>query len=401
VATARDVAKRAGVSTSTVSHVLNGTRTVSDDLRARVLAAFEELNYEPNPFARSLKVKRSNTIGLVILDLANPFYTAVARGVEDVVREHGYALIIGNSDEEAAKEADYVRLLRARRVDGLLLMPSGERHEAFIKLVRSQFPLVFVDRVIHGLDVSSVSIDSELAAHQMTEHLIGLGHRRIGIIAGPPWSSGMMERLAGYRRAILEHGLPIDEALVVSGSGTSPADLAVLSAAGRGESGRIATEQMLALDEPPTALFATNNQLAVGAFAVLRRLGIRIPEDIALVGFDDFQWGDLVTPRITRVAQPTYEMGRTAAMTLIARIENPTAPSRRVILGAQLLIRESSGGPIGPVTTETQETLESVATRENLENLDSADDPGGVAIGDGAGRAATDLPRGLAASARP
>ena len=270
----------------------------------------------------------------------------MARGVEDVTRAHGYALILANSDEEVSKEADRLRLLRARRVDGLLLMPAGERHEAVTKLVRAQFPLVIVDRLLSGLDVSSVSIDSELASYWLTEHLIGLGHRRIGIIAGPPWSSGMIDRLAGYRRAMREHRLDMDEALVVSGSGMTPADAAILSAAGRGESGRIAVEQMLALDEPPTALFATNNQLAMSAFGALRRMRVRIPEDIALVAFDDFEWGDLVTPRITRVAQPTYEMGQAAAELLIARIDNPTTPSRRIILGAQLLIRESSGGPI-------------------------------------------------------
>ncbi len=345
MATARDVARRAGVSTSTVSHVLYGTRTVSDDLRVRVLAASEELSYEPNPFARSLKVKRSNTIGLVILDIANPFYTAVARGVEDVAREHGYAVILSNSDEEVAKEAEYCRVLRARHVDGLVLMPAGSRHEALIKVVRSGFPLVFVDREVPGLDVSSVSIDSEPVAHQMTLHLIELGHRRIGIIAGPPWSSGMMGRLAGFRRAMQEHDVEIDETLVVSGSGSSPADAAVVSAAGRGESGRIATEQMLSLPRPPTAIFATNNQLAMRAFGTLRQMGVRIPDDISLVAFDDFQWGDLVTPRITRVAQPTYEMGRTGAETLIARIQHPLAPSRRILLGAHLLLRESAAAP--------------------------------------------------------
>ena len=345
VATARDVARRAGVSTSTVSHVLNGTRTVSDELRGRVLAAYDELNYEPNPFARSLKVKRSNTIGLVILDTANAFYTAVARGVEDVAREHGLSVILGNSDEMVSKEAEYLRVLRARRVDGLLLMPAGEPHETLTKLVRSQIPLVLVDRVIPGLDVCSVSIDSELAAHQVVDYLLRLGHRRIGIIAGPPWSSGIIERLAGYRRALVEAGLPIENDLIVSGSGSTPADVAVVSAVGRREAGRVATEQLLGLHRPPTALFTTNNQLTMGAFEAIRGLGLRVPEDIALAGFDDFEWGDLVSPRITRVAQPSNELGRSAAQLLIARIENPTAPSRRIILGAQLLVRESSGGP--------------------------------------------------------
>jgi LacI family transcriptional regulator len=346
VTTALDVARRAGVSTSTVSHVLNGTRIVSDEARDRVLAALAELNYEPNPFARSLKVHRSNTIGLVILDISNAFYTAVARGVEDVAREQGYSLILGNSDEMVSKEAEYLRFLRARRVDGLLLMPAGERHEALVKLAHSHFPLVLVDRTIPGLDLSSVSIDSETPARDIVDLLIGLGHRRIGVIAGPPWSTGMMERLAGYRGALAEAGIPMDESLIISGSGQTRADAAIVSAAGRSEAGRVAAAQLLALPDPPTAVFAANNQLSVGAFDAIRKAGLSMPDQLAFVGFDDFEWAELVTPRITRVAQPTYEMGRTAAQLLISRIADPTAPTRRIILGATVLVRESSGGPL-------------------------------------------------------
>lgn len=336
--TAQDVARRAGVSTSTVSHVLNGTRVVSDDLRERVLRAFDELDYEPNAVARSLKIKRSNTIGLIISDISNVFFTAIARGVEDVAQESGYALILCNSDDDASKEAEYLRLLRARRVDGLVIAPAGDRHDALVRLVQSQFPLVLVDRDVPGLDASTVTIDNESAAFAAVNHLIGLGHRRIAMVASWPRFIPNQARVAGYRRALEEAGIPEDRGLFAP-------------VAGRSEEARLAAAGLLDLDPRPTAFFASTNQMTMGTIAAIYDHGLNIPDDIALVGFDDVAWASVLHPRLTTVAQPTYELGRTAAQLLLTLIkDDPLAPSRRVILGARLIVRESAGEVAGRPT---------------------------------------------------
>ena len=329
--TLRDVARRAGVSTSTVSHVLNGTRPVSEELRRRVLDAMHELGYEPNAVARSLKVNRSNTIGLIISDISNPFFTAVVRGVEDVAQARGYTVILCNSDEDVAKETTYLKVLRSKRVDGLILAPAGRPHEYLRNLVKADFPLVFLDRDIEGLGVAAVLLDNEGAARQAVRHLVDLGHRRIGMITGRPSISTTTERLAGYLAALREAGLPVDERLIVSGGSSI-------------EGGRAAANALLDLDPRPTAIFSANNLMTIGALVAIDARGLSIPEDIALVGFDDFPWSGVLRPRLTTVAQPTYELGRMAAEVLLRRLAGSRSePPERVVLPGKLTVRESCG----------------------------------------------------------
>ncbi len=334
MATARDVARRAGVSTSTVSHVLNGTRGVSRELRERVLAACQELSFEPNVVARSLKTSRSQTIGFVVPDV-NAFFTEILLGAEEVAEERGYSVIFCHSHDDPQEEQSYLRLLRGRRVDGIILAPYGTRHKELDHLVQSQFPLVLVDRRIPGYSLDLVSVDNEPAAHAAVRHLIDLGHRRIGMVSGDPRRSSTEPRVRGYLQAHLEAGIPIDPALQVSGSGLTA-------------EGRLAVLELLSRPVPPSALFVANNLMTIGAMMAVQELGLSIPDDLAYVGFDDFDWAGLLRPRLTMIAQPTYEIGRTAAQMVIDRIgEVPSKPARRVALGGTLVVRESSGAQAG------------------------------------------------------
>jgi LacI family transcriptional regulator, galactose operon repressor len=343
VSTARDIARMAGVSTSTVSHVLNNTRWVSPDLRDRVLAAAQELRYEPDTLARSLRVRRSNSIGLVISDVGNPFFTSVVRGAEDVARANGYALILCNSDEDPEKEATYLRLLIGRRVEGLILAPAGVRHDYLASLIKGGFPLVFLDRDVPATEVAAVVLDNRRAARDAVEHLIGLGHRRIGMIAGRPAISTTVDRVAGYRTALRTAGIPYDETLVISGGS-------------RTDEARLATHRLLDLPSPPTALLVGNNLMTIGAVAGIQARGLAIPDDVSVAGIDDFSWADVFHPTLTTIAQPTYELGRSAAELVLSRIAGESAiASKRVVLRGHLVVRESTGSRLGtsrePVST--------------------------------------------------
>ncbi len=217
MATTKDVARRAGVSMSTVSHVLNATRFVAPERRERVLSAMRDLGYEPNAVARSLRVNRSRAIGLIISDIGNPFFTAVVRGVEDAAQAAGYIVILCNSDEDPDKEETYLRQLRSNRVDGLILAPAGVAHAYLRALVRQASPVVFIDREVPTLEVSAVVLANEPAAHAAVDHLIKLGHRRIGMIIGRPPVSTTDQRRAGYERALVEAGVAIDPRLIKEG----------------------------------------------------------------------------------------------------------------------------------------------------------------------------------------
>jgi LacI family transcriptional regulator len=333
VATARDIARAVGVSTSTVSHVLNGTRWVSPELRQRVLEAADRLGYEPDALARSLRVRKTNTIGLLISDIANPFFTAVTRGIQDVVQARGYALILSNSDEDPDKEVGYLRVLTSRRVDGIILAPAGTAYPYLAGLAGSGFPIVLLDREISGQAVAAAVLDNRGAAVAATEHLLGLGHRRIGVIAGRPHISPTEERILGYRSALEDAGVEYDEALVTSGGS-------------RLAEARRAAEQLLALTPRPSALFVTNNMMTIGAMGAIRHASLRVPEDISIVSIDDVSWADVFEPRLTTVAQPTYELGRTAADLVLRRITGDAdAAAVRVVLPGHLIIRESTAPP--------------------------------------------------------
>jgi len=331
--TVRDVARRAGVSTSTVSHVLNRTRFVSDDLRDRVMAAMRELEYHPNAAARMLSLRRSNALGLIVSDIRNPFFASITRGVEDVAQEHGYTVVLCNSDEDLMRETACLKTLESRQVDGVLLASAGVADEYLTRLVQAGFPMVLVDRDLPDLGAPAVLLDNEGAAYSAVKHLIERGHQRIGMLSGRGSISTTTERVAGYQRALREAGIELDGQLVISGESTS-------------EGGAAATHVLLDMQPPPTAIFSGNNLMSIGALSAIASRNLTVPDDVALVGFDDFPfpWSDAFRPHLTTVAQPTYELGRRAAETLVHVLNGSKAQAaERTVLEGKLVIRESSG----------------------------------------------------------
>ncbi|MFI6638163.1 LacI family DNA-binding transcriptional regulator [Streptomyces sp. NPDC050504] len=327
----KDVAAEAGVSVATVSRVLNDHPSVSPDARSRVLAAVAALGYRPNAVARSLRTDQTRTLGLVISDVLNPYFTTLARSVEEEARALGYSVIIGNADERPDLQDHHVRTLLDRRIDGLLVSPTDGGSPLMLDAARGGTPMVFVDRWIPGLDAPGppvVRADGRAAVRELVRHLHGLGHRRLAIIAGPAATTTGSERVAAFRDALGELGLALPDAYI--GQGDFQA-----------ESGRRATERFLALPEPPDAVFAADNLMALGALDAIRERGLRVPGDIALAAFDDIPWFVHTDPPITAIAQPTGELGRAAVRALVDLIEG--RPARSVDFPARLVVRRSCG----------------------------------------------------------
>lgn len=333
MATIRDIARKAGVSVATVSYVINGTKPVAAETAARVRRAMEELDYYPNAAAQTLRTRTTHVIGTVISDITNPFFATLVRGVEDCAREQGYSVLICNTGESLENEKLYLELLCRRRVDGLILAPTGKNDELIHRLIRRKLPIVFIDRVLPGLSAPSVLSRNEEGAYFATSHLIRHGHRRIGIILGLPHVSTTQERLLGYLRAHEEHGIPPDPSLVVHGNS-------------RIFAAEEACKALLSLEDPPTAVFATNNLMAIGAMRYIRRRGLRCPRDISLVGFDDFEWAEAFDPPLTTVAQRPYEMGKLAAQTLLSLVKGEGELEARVVrVEVELKVRGSVAPP--------------------------------------------------------
>jgi DNA-binding LacI/PurR family transcriptional regulator len=328
----RDVARRAGVSSATVSRVLSGNESVDANLRDRVMTAVHELNYRPNKVARSLRVQKSTTIGLVIPDIQNPFYLSIVRAVEDVAYEAHYRIFLCNSDEDIEKEALYLNQLVDENIAGVILSPAREENTMIANQIRrfaESTPVVVLDRQLRGVALDTVLTNNQEAAYGLVSHLISNGHRSIGAILGVSDITTGRERLDGYIRALSDHGISLVPERIIQ----------VIPKEGNGYT---AARQLLSLSEPPTALFTGNCELTAGALRAIRDLDLNVPYDIALAGFDDMQWNVIVQPGITAVAQPTYELGRMAANLLMERIENPSLPIREVVLKSKLVVRESS-----------------------------------------------------------
>ena len=329
MATMREVAERAGVSITTVSHVINDTRFVSDELVTRVREVIQELNYQPDQRARSLRVGRSDTIAMMVTDIQNPFFPAVVRGSEDCAREHGYSLILCNTDENPSQEELYVSLMMERRVDGFLIAPSIRPEKTLRFLVDQSTPLVIIDRRC-SLPVDQVYSDNENGAYQATKHLIEFGHTRIGTIVELEGIPTFDDRVHGWRRALEEAGIPVENRWL------KQAGLEVEGAAA-------AAGRLLEGPSPVTAIFATNNVMTLGTLEFLKRTGLSCPEDAAIVGFDDPEWAASFNPAITSVAQEPYEMGYQGVELLIERIEGDESPPKDLCLRCNLRIRESTG----------------------------------------------------------
>ena len=330
-----DVAAKAGVSVATVSRVLSNKPHVRPALRERVLAAVAQLDYQPSRVARSLRMQRSQVFGLIIGDIQNPFFTALARAVEDIAHSHEHAVFLCNTDENADKEQLYVALMEAEQVAGVIIAPTQEINSPCRWLVESGVPVVAIDRRLHDLKVDTVLVDNVHSAREVVRHLIEQGHQRIAVIAGPSATTTGRERLEGYVLAMEEAGRAINPAYIRQGLHTEEVGM------------RMAFE-LLDEPSPPDAIFAANNLLAAGVLAAMQSRNIRVPDELAIAAFGEVPWMRLVNPPMTVVRLPIYDMGAAAANLLIDRIhrrgtnagEQP--PPQEVVLRGQLLIRESS-----------------------------------------------------------
>jgi LacI family transcriptional regulator len=331
--TQEDVARMAGVSRATVSYVINnrtdGNVRISEETRCRVLEAIEELGYRPNVLARSLRRGQTHTIGMIVPDNTNPFFAEVARGVEDTSFEQGYSVILCNSDSDLDKELLYTNVLAEKRVDGILFVAVGMSAERICVLQERRMPVVVVDRDIPGVTVDSVMTANERGGWLATRHLIELGHRRIAFIAGPSDVTPSAERVTGYRQALREADIPVDEALILKGDFQY-------------ESGYQATHQLLSIDDSPTAIFACNDLMAIGTISAAVGLGRQIPADLSVVGFDDVPLACFANPSLTTVVQPKYEIGVVAATMLLERMQDPDRPPHRKMLDTELVVRQST-----------------------------------------------------------
>jgi LacI family transcriptional regulator len=334
-----DVARLAGVSTMTVSRVVNASGYASAETRARVEAAVTELGYVPNALARQLRSKRAKTVALVVSDISNPFFTTIARGVEDFFVDHGFSVIYCNSDESETEEDHYLRMLIERQVDGILLVPARSSDESFRLLRAHDVPVVVLDRRIATTDVDSVLCDSEAGAYELARHLVEIGHRRIAVLTGRRTVSTSVDRVAGVRRALAEAGLALDEDLVHFGGFN-------LGKLNQADGRRMALEVLAAPGERPTAIFCANNFIAFGAIRALREAGLRVPDDMSVVAFDDLPEEWVEEPFLTVVAQPAYEIGHQAATRLLDRISGSRGPGgESLMLPFELIIRRSSAPP--------------------------------------------------------
>nr|WP_185160100.1 LacI family DNA-binding transcriptional regulator [Pseudomonas sivasensis] len=323
-----DVASRAGVSTSTVSHVLNGTRKVSPATVQAVQRAIQALGYIPNTLARSLARSSTNTLGVAISALSNHYFSETVHAIETECAKHGYMMLFVDTHDDPEQELRVVTALHHRRVDGIVLAPSNGSM-ALAYLQANEIPAVLVDRMMSE-HFDQVGVENAQPTQALIEHLIAHGHRRIGFIAGRAGFSTTDERVAGYKAALQAAGLVFDPQLLVDGgSNTEPA--------------RQATVQLLALAAPPTAIMAGNNLMTLGAMQALREAQIEVPGQMALVGFDDFDWADLFVPRLSLIAQPVKALGARAVELLLQRMAAPGAPPQSVRLAPTLQLRNSCG----------------------------------------------------------
>jgi LacI family transcriptional regulator len=329
----RDVAERAGVSVGTVSNVLNKPDRVSEAVATRVHDAIRELGYVRNDAARQLRAGRSSSVGLVVLDARNPFFTDVARGAEDAAAEHGVAVLLGDSDEKPEREAAYLDLFEEQRVRGVLVSPLGDIRERLQRMRALGTPVVLVDRMADDSSLSSVSVDDVAGGRTAVAHLLETGRRRIAFVGGPLALRQVADRLAGAQHAVA--AVPDAQLEVLEGSALSVSE------------GRRMGEQLVARDpaERPDAVFTANDLLAVGLLqALVMRGGVRVPDDIALIGFDDIDFASATIVPLSSLRQPSRLIGQTALGILLEEADDPTLAPRQVVFQPELVIRESSAG---------------------------------------------------------
>jgi LacI family fructose operon transcriptional repressor len=325
MASIKDVAKAAGVSTATVSRVLANNAPIRPETRERVMQAVAALDYRPNLIARSLRAQKSAKIGLVVSDIRNPFFTAIGRAVEDTAYEQGYSVLMCNTDENPEKETMYLNILHDENVAGVIFSPT-QKFSTTAKNFRSSMPFVIIDRTVNTDKADMVLLDNVSAAYDLVSHLIENGYRNMAGLFGNASTTGK-DRQLGFQNALEKHGL-------------RPAAVHFIEP--RIKHGYGKTMELLEQAERPDAIFTSNSLLTAGAFQAIRDCGLTVPDEIALVGFDETTWGALVDPPITLIAQPTEEIGRTATELLFQRINEPERTTKTVILKGKLLVRGSS-----------------------------------------------------------
>lgn len=321
----KDVAKVAKVSTATVSRVIANNAPIKPETRERVLKAIADLNYRPNLIARSLRVQKSAKIGLVVSDIRNPFFTAIGRAVEDAAYDQGYSVLMCNTDEDPDKEELYLKLLYDENVAGVIFSPTHQFNIAS-QTYNKKMPFVVIDRAIESNDVDMVLLDNIAAAYELTEHLIGNGYKNLAGLFGDASTTGQ-ERSRGFHKALKDHRLTPNAAHFI---------------APRIQQGYETAMNLLSQSNRPDGIFTSNSLLTAGAYKAARDSKLNVPNDVAIVGFDETTWGALVDPPITVIAQPTEEIGRTATELLFQRIQEPSRSPKTVILKGSLIARGSS-----------------------------------------------------------
>ena len=335
MANIKDVALHAGVSVTTVSHVVNGTRFVSETARQRVEEAVRELGYVPSAVARSLKHNTTRTFGMVIPNNSNPYFAEIIRGVEDRCFAAGYNVILCNSNDDPERQASYLRVLAEKRIDGLVLVVTGSDAVARATLGGIAMPLVLLDREVSGVSGDLVEVNHVLGSQMATRHLLELGHPRVACISGPPGLSPSSQRRAGWKDALEKAGVERKESDLARGDFTA-----------RG--GYLAMQALLKRRPRPTAVFACNDLMAFGALTAAREAGIAVPQQLSIVGFDDIDLAAFSAPPLTTVAQPKKQIGTVAADLLLERVGNARTDNRQMILDPELRIRASTA-PYQPV----------------------------------------------------
>ncbi len=331
-ATIHDIARKAGISVSTVSRVLNKKTVnyrISHETEKLVLKAARELNYRPNQLARGLRLKKTHTIGLVAPDVSNPFFANIVKSVQSAAYKLGYSLVVCDTDENLGLEIEHINLLRCQGVDGLIVMPVGQKSQHLEQLVKDGVSLVLMDRGFDELKASSVVVDNYNGAFEAIEHLISSGHTRIAIIQGMTNTYTNNGRVQGYQAALAKHAMPIDENLIVGKD------------FGR-ENGYIETKLLLQMKDPPTAIFATSDLITLGVLQAIFEEGLNIPKDISLIAFDDIDFAPFLICPLTTVAQPKEVMGEIAVKLLVEQMKNQDKPeAKRIVLKPKLLVRNS------------------------------------------------------------
>lgn len=323
-----DVAKIAKVSTATVSRVLSNHPNVSPEMREKVLRAIEELDYKPNLLASNLRRMTSRTILVVLPDITNPFFSQVVQGFQTVARERNYHVLLGDTGNDLEQEREFIELVNQKMVDGLILATARISNDEILAVTR-ELPVVLSCEYLDSVDIPTVSIDNVAASREATQHLISLGHRRIAHISGPLGVVLSRDRIRGYRQALQLNELEVDDSLIQEGDFTL-------------QSGRANMKKILAMAHPPSAVFAANDEMAVGVIKAIKEAGLSVPKDISVIGFDDVPFSTIITPELTTIHQPKFDIGTKAMNLLLDLIEDVPISQKQMVLSHKLIGREST-----------------------------------------------------------